>query len=471
MSFMDLGSLAIGAPPAFIGGSPAGQQGMIEELVKAMTVGAPPPGVGGGTMQALTIESLDTMMTYLTHRPSHLKLLKRFVRANAISITHQFTQLTGHGHALNPFIPEGGLPAVVSDSSWVRQDRRLKIAAERAEVSDVANVVTLQGGVTAPMVAEESQRKLQSILSKMEWECFFGDDTVNPLSFNGLANQVAAANVQDLRGKNLTTDAIGEATVNILNSAGPLPQACFMSFGAHNALGLMGGSHLILDRDDNSRGGDSTLAVHAKGQKTVAGNVPYEGSYFLQPTFVQPGAIGPATSRPVQPLLTSAVAAPSATSRFVAIDAGNYRYEIAAVGLSGRSTTLAVAPVAVAMGDGVTFTLNDAAIADVVFYEVWRSDLNGAVATNKFMVKVPFTGGPTVFIDDNDDIPGTSHAFLVNFNLDITEYATLGVGPVRVDIAKTALSHQFCIVMVGGLIVKAPSQLWVFKNCADTYVP
>ncbi len=455
----------------FVGGTPGEAHAMIDELVKAMTAGYPPPGGAGGTMAGLTIESLDGTMTYLTSRERHLNLMRRFQRAKAVNIAHQFTQLTGHGHQLSPFIQEGGLPGVVSDSTWVRNTRQLMIAAELGEVTDVANAVEMQSGVTPPMVAEESRRKLHNILRKLEWSCFFDSAAINPLAFNGLATQINAANVEDMRGANLTTDKIGERVVSILNAGGPLPHAAFMSFGVQDALGQMGGSHLILDRPDGSRGGDSTLGIMAKGQRTVGGPVPYEGSYFLQPTFLTAGAIGAAATRPAAPLLTSAIAGASATSNFVAADAGNYRYEIAAVGLNGRSTSLAVAPVAVVAGDGVTFTMNDAGITDVVYYEVYRSDRNGAAATNKFMTRVAFTGLPTVFVDDNDDIPGTSWCFLLNFDLDITEFAQLGVGPVKVPIAKTALSERFCIVLVGALIVKAPTQLWAFKNCAETVIP
>jgi hypothetical protein len=117
----------------------------------------------------------------------------------------------------------------------------------------------------------------------------------------------------------------------------------------------------------------------------------------------------------MQPTVAAAVAAGTAENKFTAARAGNYYYLITGLNAAGQSTGVKTTQQALTAGQKVTLTITASAGGDETGYAVYRSRLNGTNTTSDFRLvkRIPKTGGTTVFVDENLDIPGSSKAFML----------------------------------------------------------
>ena len=113
--------------------------------------------------------------------------------------------------------------------------------------------------------------------------------------------------------------------------------------------------------------------------------------------------------------VTTAVAI-DAASQFTALQAGNYYYAVVGVNAAGGSTIVKSSVQAVAAGQKCTLTITRSAGAQETGYIVYRSRLNGTNGTTDFreMVRIPVAGATTTYVDLNQNIPGTTKAFILN---------------------------------------------------------
>jgi hypothetical protein len=127
-------------------------------------------------------------------------------------------------------------------------------------------------------------------------------------------------------------------------------------------------------------------------------------------------------------ILPSGVAgatAANASSQFTAAQAGNYYYYVTGTNAAGQSVGVVSAQVAVAAGQVVSLTISRSATGNETGYVISRSRQNGGAVVAgsvagegsdfREMVRIPASGGATtVYVDANQDIPGTTKAFVLN---------------------------------------------------------
>ena len=84
----------------------------------------------------------------------------------------------------------------------------------------------------------------------------------------------------------------------------------------------------------------------------------------------------------------------------------------------GQSVVTKSIQYAVAVGDKVTLTITASVGGTETGYAIYRSRRNGTNDTADFrlVARVAKGGATTTFVDRNEDIPGTSKAFLLNLN-------------------------------------------------------
>lgn len=458
-------------------GGLGGQQEMVQavamlneaiQMRKAVDVGYPSPGSAPGTMAALTVESLEGTLTSLTIEERHLKLQRRLFREAAKSMVHQYSRQVSLGHSLLPYSTEGNLHNVTGNPTFDRKTLNLRVFVENGKVTDVANLVQMIG--PDPTALAMAQRvHMLNLLQKFERELFFGDSTKCPIAIDGLAAGMEAnapEHVIDMRGDPLDPDNLNEGVARVVRKFGYVDDF-FMCTETKKRLGELEHPGLRYIRPVDAKTGMPT-AIGLAANKMIAAADDSEPN-FVQSVFLDPlgepeGAAG--DTPPIAPVCGAPAAGAHATSKFVMGDAGTYIYKIEAIGASGRSLSTTTAGVAVVAGDRVTSLLTDAAVTNVWYYNIYRSQKDGAADTCRFMKsQAKAAAGATTLIDTNSDIPMTSWSFGLAYNKALIELAKLGMDAVRVPLGKIGLYDWFAIVMVCALALKAPYKFIAFKNC------
>jgi hypothetical protein len=73
------------------------------------------------------------------------------------------------------------------------------------------------------------------------------------------------------------------------------------------------------------------------------------------------------------------------------------------------------------------------------------------------------SGGATVWVDRNENIPNSSKIVFVQHDQSIMEFAKL-LDFFRRPLAEVATTKPFLLMLFGAPIVKVPSKCWVVKN-------
>ena len=102
--------------------------------------------------------------------------------------------------------------------------------------------------------------------------------------------------------------------------------------------------------------------------------------------------------------------------------AGTYYYAVAGTNVNGTSQALVSAAVAVASNRKVTLTITPSAAGAETGYIVYRSRKDGSAVLSDMreMVRIPRTGGSTVYVDLCRDVPGSTEAYLLNMTAGAT---------------------------------------------------
>lgn len=393
-----------------------------EAFTKSITAGY---GTDHATLSggaALRLESLEhTLMKVVQDYPDFV-LFNRLKKTPAGATVDEWTEQNAIGGR-----PGSGFNSELGDikeqsGSYARRTALVKYLMTRRSVSFVQ---TLQNAMISAKANEEVNGALE-LLTSAEWAMFNGHGGVVPEEFDGLQKIIedigSSDHVIDLEGKSF--DAGGAQS--ILNAAQVIrkrgnfgvPTDLFLSTAAQTDLDL------YLDPAwrvalENVPGGGVQLGAPVVGIRTSQGNIKTSQDIFIEEGAMPREAETPAgntTSDPTKPAAAAGVAAPDASSKFGASHAGNYYYAVASVSKNGESDCRVTAQVTVAQGDKVTLTITVSGAGDETGYAIYRSRKNGpnALSDMRLVRRVPRTGGSTVYVDLNRDIPGTSKAFVLN---------------------------------------------------------
>lgn len=447
----------------------------INELQKALMAGYGTDSsqyTGGRT---LIPENLETeVVNAVSQLKEDCKVMNAIKKNPVKSTVHEVNLRTGHGEHRFITVSEGGI-SIDTDQNLDRKTFNMKYLQTRRSVTKQMEAAeTFEGAL-----ASEKLAGIETILKGAEHLCFHGDSAVVPTEFDGFESQIRKAapadqNIISLAGS--TIGSKGEALFDeiaqmVWDKGGDIDKALFpsilakevkelfesrqryvmnqnlqnLSFGALPPYGTAVGSNIGLSGDN--AGADKFY--HVKGVVKAAGN---------------------AEKRPAAPSSVTASAAAATGSKFVTADAGNYNYTVHAVNQYGISAGTALgSPIAVAAGDGVTLTITPGSGNAATGFIICRSAKGGSTVME--MVSVPNSGdSTTVFIDKNEDLPGTaSMLFLTERKIQpiytfgqLLPACTFPLAPVA------SAETPFLVMLFGGLELRVPKFCGLVKDISYT---
>jgi hypothetical protein len=406
------------------------RQALNDEFKKAVTAGYGTDVAtltGGGSLR---LQSIEPTLLRTIQEDEHFVFFNKLVQTPAGATVDEFTIKTAIGG-----YPGSGFNSEMGDiaetqGTYERKVGLVKYLMTKRQVS----VVQQSQRTLVDTMAEEKIDAARELKTSVEWACFYGNAAVNPLEFDGLRTVIEATNdpdlIQDARGAGLSFVAqeIIELAASIA-SMGRFGRATdlFTSFAVQS-------SELDQKLDPAFRvpigsvgEGGLRIGTPVAGIKTSHGVIKTNQDVFIQegqmPFVARPGpyaGVTTGTGAPVAPTTVAGAAAQDvANSKFVTANAGNYFYAVESISKAGRSGITKSAQIAVVAGDKVTVTITHATdnVNPVTGFVIYRSRKNGTNADNDFreVIRVPrAAGATTVYVDFNQNIPGTSCAFLVN---------------------------------------------------------
>lgn len=433
----------------------------LEALTKALTAGSGVDTAAFTGGRAMTPESLDTTLVNVLWTQDEARLFKALKKNPVKSPVHQWAKRTDVGDGDGAWVAEGG-DSFEKDQTIARKYVTMKYL-------QTLRKVTLQATLTNTLEDAEASEKVAGtlwLIKQIERILFYGDSACIAEEPDGLIKLITDSDhIIDLRGNDATSadfeNAITEGTRVVRGNFG-------VSTDMFTSLMVMEDVQKLLR--DRIRFGNGKVGDASAVFETYV--TPFGRPKLVDDIFIQEGAVGAASTltsnRPSQPSIAVVRAASGAlTSQFGAGDAGDYYYQVAQVNKYGSSQlSAAVQVTGVLADDKVTITVTDGATPGTAQY-VYRSKKDAADGTDcRFMVKTAYTGDSQEIVDLNDDLPGTSSAFLLNMNpsYDAIEWNQL-LPMMKFPLFPTnAAVIPFLMLLFGALGLKKEEQMIRVKN-------
>jgi hypothetical protein len=445
----------------------------VTNLWKALVAGSDinNPGTAAGTGFPFRIEFLDNMLRYISYRATHVRLFTALMKEQALNTIIEWNLLEDYGEDAGGFIAEGDLP----------QEHDLTISRNYATIKYLATVrrVTHPMQLIRPAHGDVIRRSAEAgtlwLLRAAEKACFFGDSRVIPEEWDGIDSQMDqaltagdldAGSVRDLRGRRLSEDEINQGIgVQMQDRNYGFPTNLHYSVGAHQNLAkeLFAKERLgIAERSRRAVGGFRMDSFQSSLQPT---ELQLEPNVFIKEGEAPvANGLGSTAKRPAVPSVGTVTSPGDADSQFAAGDADTYLWRVVAVNRYGKSAPVDTAGHATAAGDKATFVITNNGGA--TGYEVYRTRAGdaGAAAKARFMIRIPKgAADTTTFEDFNDDLPGTSKAFMLQQNREAITFYQLA--PMMMfPLAFIDLSRRWAQLLYGTLILNAVRKHLMWKN-------
>jgi len=434
-----------------------------KELVKSLSIGYGTDSAAYQNGRALVPEDCETtMINAMREQKEDCKMMNKVKKQPVASTVHEYNRRLDAGDYENATAEEGG-GSVDTDQEIERVTRLIKYIQIRRAVTDQARLVQAFEDVW------ESEKLMGTLsaLKAAERLFFHGDSAVVPTEWDGIPKQILAAqepNVKDYRGKRIQQigdEAITEMVYQIYDRGGDANTLFFPP--------ILGIDIQELARERIRFGtNDKNLAPVFDSYPTPYGTVKFgenEGpdKFYRVKGLIKPNGSG--QMRPGAPTATATASAES-NSKFFSADAGNYKYTIHAVNKYGISVGYDLPGfVAVGAGDGVDLTITQNADKPGTGFIVCRSAPNGNVVMELVRIKAEKTGN-TVFVDLNDELPGTaSMLFLTEKKLQtIVQFDQLIPLRLRPLYESNKAETPFFIQLFGTADVKVPEWCGITKN-------
>jgi hypothetical protein len=463
-----------------LNGFGAQSQEQVDDLVKALGTGTDGAAYGNGQYNdgsAARPQSLESTLKIVTAKDKHIKLWKDLSKKPAFNTVEEYNILDSYGGDASPFFTEGGLPNE-QDSHYVRKSALVKFLGTTRVIT---HPMTLVRSAIGDVVGRESNNGTLWLLQQMERSLFFGDSSVDPLSFDGIYTQMltflgaptatwAPEQIIDLKGQPLTEEVL-EDGANIINENYGTPGKLYLTPSAHKDL-----SKILFPRERGVMpfaGGEGTrMGAPVPGFNSNAGYFQFENDIFLRPGGA-PRTVG-ANGSPAAPTIAGVATPVSAVAdttnkpnNFNSNYAGTYYYWVSSKNSAGESVPVFVGSAAIAAGQAMQLTINRVTSAPAALsYVVYRGTVNDSTKALKAFEIADVGGAPTTqnIMDTNADIPGTSKAFLLD--LDSEESLTFKqLAPLmKLPLARVSASTRFMILLYGMPLVYNPRRNVVYKN-------
>jgi hypothetical protein len=404
----------------------------IQSLMKALEAGsynAAPSTLAQGA--ALQIEDLSPVMQNVTFQDKHLRMQKSLSVKDAKGTLIQFNRQLSYGIFGGSAQYEGGI-GEEDTSDFQRAVVPMSYYSTVRRVTVAANYVTPFDGIKAEDRASDDGTK--KIAGDVEFDIFQGQAHFsnagvfdgNPLAIAKTPNMVgmdqqiresdADSNTQDLMFAEY-----GSSLSVVLPVNGTLTQSVIEDAGVRSAMNLGAASDLHLDPISLAQ---YNKIAHAKERIMLAGS-PQEasganlraqwtssGAIAMEPSRFLSGKTQPARSRAGSPAAPAIPAGAALLAAGSLLAAGTYIYYVTAVNIRGESAASpSLSRTVATAGDGVTLTIT--AVSGAAYYNVYRTNAGGAVATAKFIGRIKQGSGNPVFTDLGNRSPGFANAYLL----------------------------------------------------------
>ena len=335
---------------------------MNDALRKATSVGYQTGAAldADGSLSALVPQSIEGTLSTATYSMKELALWPAIAKRNVTNTLHEYVRIDEHGFDMDPFLSEGGGGAR-NVPSYSRESVKIKYLAERREVSDVGSLVGIIGN-SANAIAEETTRGTFALLGRLERALWHGDESANPLAFDGVIKQIenhdSGANVYDLEGKAPTPQLLQDVLGEIY--AAPRygrPDCIYVEPRIHAELIRFA---VDFGRHDQFQVMNSAQGITYGTQKITimgpVGPVEVRPAPFLADSFEPPATGYTASGVAITaPTLTSATLVDAASK----LAAGTYGYKVVIVTPeSGYSAPTAASNIVVAAGEKVRLEID-----------------------------------------------------------------------------------------------------------------
>lgn len=451
--------------------------GFVSDLNKALTAGADidNPGSAPGEGFPLRMESLESTLYNVTYDASHIQFWKSLQKDKAYNTVEEYNRLEAYGQgAGNIFMGEGDLPNE-DDSEYSRQYTKIKFMGV---VRRVSHVMTTLRAAHGDVIARETINGTLDLLKSLEVKLFSGREDLLDLEFDGLEYLLTNAwgstatddgywsgyeddNVIDLRGQPLTEDIITDLCDILVNSP---------NYGQPNKLWSPTGplkdlSKIMYPKERAQMGEKGIAGVYVEKIRTPFGDVDMVPDIFIPDSSTpNDSALGKAGSRPSSPTvssITSPAYGGSNTNYWSSTDAGSYYYKIVARNRYGASAAVTTSQVTVSAADQVSIVVQSG--SDVAFFEVYRSDKDGAASTCRKIMEVKRTAATQTLVDLNRFLPNTSKAYLLTQTPQVLKWKQLAPF-TKMPLAQIDTSIRWMQILYGALQIMAPRKCGMIIN-------
>jgi hypothetical protein len=477
-------------------------------------------------LDPLKLENLSAFMASVVADNQTIKLSKKIKSVPTTSNIYEIPRHLSHGDWFGSY-GNFGEQLGLGDNKRTNHDRpriNIKYQVQNREVSIAQSLVGLYSGQGTiggsggsidgksynSALQIETTSGLQDMAIIKNKTFWFGNESVDPDAFDGileLHKKQGAGNTKllpedysklstvfDLRGAKLTYGKLNEINRAIMSKWGMADTF----IGAPSIVDDLSSADLIdlrrLIQDNNKVLDNVTVGQEITTFKTQLGGRMELGWDFHLERHVEGTGTGEnygdswkiadpnqktRTDAPAVPTVTSGtnIAASDALSKFVAADAGDYYYAVAAIGTFGGISKLALinaTPVTVAAGQCVNiFFADGAGVTPTKGYVIYRSLKNAPNANGYFypIIEVSTTekaagydGGSATYVRDRNRTLVKTQDACMFFN-DVRIIHSPELLPItRIPLARVQLSDKFALANFYALAMPTPSKFAIIRN-------
>lgn len=424
----------------------------------------------------LKVESLEKTLKHLTFRESDIKFWKDLPKKPAYNTVEEYNQQISYGQDRGGFNAEGELPEE-EDSVYVRRAQLVKYLGV---TKSVTHQMTLVNSVIGNIMQKTIKDGTMWILRKLDQALFFGNEKLVGLEFNGFIAQHEQSDswanrneyfnsdsVIDMRGKFLSEDAIESAANSIVENYGLATQLYTAPSVLSGFVKQFYGNKFIMPNTQALQNG--IMGQRVQQFESQFGSIGLNQDVFFKKKPAKT-AQSEATSdkAPNAPTIAvTAVAAGAANSLFVAEDAGNVTYAVAAFNRYGESKlTIADAATAIVATGAADITITDGGgTHKASAYRIYRSETGQTgIYYPIFEVSLDdvirgLDGAAAGSVRDlNRFIPNCDQAMVLQFDNEVVEFAQLAP-LMKMDLAMLSPAYRFMILMYGTPFLYAPKKM------------
>jgi len=488
LNLQDYAKAAANVPSAVFGGSSMDELNQLQKALEAGSItGRETTGMGNASGAPLKVESLDKNLKHLTFNEEDIKLWKMIPKKAAYNTVEEYNQLVDYGQQRGGFYNEGELPNE-EESQYMRKAQLVKFMGV---VKSVTHPMTLVNTNVGNIIDREIKNGTLWILRQLNKSLYFGDESLVPQEFNGFIAQHQKNSgftdldsyfnsdvVIDCRGEQLQEKYIEDAANGIIQNFGLGNQLFAPPKVLSNFVKNFYGNKFIQPNSNQVAAG--VMGQRVKEFESQFGNIGLNWDIFFNKKPSRKVVNGPTSQlAPNAPTLAAVTSVPTdASSRFVADDAGDYLYAVAAVNRYGETVIVPFAtPLAVVSGGAVDVQVTDGGgINPATSYVVYRTKKGVTDTAAEFYPLFTISKQELIngydgaaqgsLRDKNRWLPDTDQAILFQMNNEVIEFAQLAP-LMKMDLALLAPSYRFMILLYGTPFLYAPKKMVRIVNIGE----